>query len=62
MKNYIITYSIPAKYRGTYLITASDSIEASRKLDTYLKEKFGDTDTSQSIVTEVEGGAIQIIS
>lgn len=61
MRNYIITYSYPAKYRGTYLVTAVDGIEASKKISTYLKETFGDTDTSSSIVLEVEGSAIQII-
>lgn len=61
MRNYIITYSYPAKYRGTYLINAEDGMEASKKLSTYLKETFGDTDSSHSIVLEVEGSSIQII-
>lgn len=61
MRNYIITYSYPQKYRGTYLISAVDGMEASKKLSTYLKETFGDTDSSHSIVLEVEGSSIQII-
>ena len=61
MRNYIITYSYPQKYRGTYLVTAVDGIEASKKLDTYLKETFGDTDISHSIVLEVEGSVIKMI-
>lgn len=61
MRNYIITYSYPQKYRGTYLISAVDGMEASKKLSTYLKDTFGDTDSSHSIVLEVEGSSIQII-
>ena len=61
MANYIITYSYPQKYRGTYLINAVDGMEASKKLDSYLKETFGGTDSSHSIVLEVEGSSIQII-
>ena len=61
MRSYIITYSYPQKYRGTYLINANDGMEASHKLSQYLKETYGDTDNSHSIVLEVEGKTIQII-
>lgn len=61
MRNYIITYSYPQKYRGTYLIQGKDGIDASDRLKTYLVENFGDTDTAHSIVVEVEGSSIQII-
>ena len=61
MKNYLITYSWPEKYRGSYLISAEDGIEAGNKLSSFLKEKYGDTNTSISIVTEVIGNSIQIV-
>ena len=38
MKNYIITYSYPQKYRGTYLIQAEDGVKASDMLKKYLKK------------------------
>ena len=61
MRNYLITYSWPEKYRGSYLISAEDGIEASNKLSSFLKEKYGATNTSNSIVTEVIGDSIQIV-
>ena len=61
MRNYLITYSWPEKYRGSYLISAEDAIEASNKLSSFLKEKYGTTNTSNSIVTEVIGDSIQIV-
>lgn len=61
MRSYIITYSYPQKYRGTYLVQGKDSIEAGKMLSTYLKETFGETDSSHSIVVEVEGSSIQVI-
>lgn len=61
MKNYLITYSWPEKYRGSYLISAEDGFEAGNKLSSFLKEKYGDTDTSISIMTEVIGDSIQIV-
>ena len=61
MRSYIITYSYPQKYRGTYLINANDGMEASHKLSQHLKETYGDTDNSHSIVLEVEGGRIILL-
>ena len=61
MRNYLITYSWPEKYRGSYLINAEDVIEASNKLSSFLKEKYGATNNSNSIVTEVIGDSIQIV-
>ena len=61
MRNYIITYSYPAKYRGTYLIQGKDGIDASDKLSKYLKETYGDTTDAHCVVLEVEGNSIQII-
>lgn len=61
MRNYIITYSYPQKYRGTYLIQGVDCVDASRKLQMFLKEKYGETDAAHSIVLEVEGSSIQIV-
>ena len=61
MRNYLITYSWPEKYRGSYLVSAEDGFEASNKLFSFLKEKYGDTNTSNSSVTEVIGDSIQIV-
>lgn len=61
MRNYLITYSWPEKYRGSYLISAEDGFEAGNKLSSFLKEKYGNTNTSISIVTEVIGNSIQIV-
>ena len=61
MRNYLITYSWPEKYRGSYLISAEDGIDASNKLSSFLKEKYGATNNSNSIVTEVIGDSIQIV-
>ena len=61
MRNYLITYSWPEKYRGSYLISAEDGIVASNKLSSFLKEKYGPTDSSNSIVTEIVGNNIQIV-
>lgn len=61
MRNYIITYSYPAKYRGTYLIQGKDGIDASDKLSKYLKETYGDTTDAHCVVLEVEGSSIQIV-
>ena len=61
MRNYLITYSWPEKYRGSYLVSAEDGFEAGNKLFSFLKEKYGDTNTSNSSVTEVIGDSIQIV-
>lgn len=61
MRNYLITYSWPEKYRGSYLISAEDGVEASNKLSSFLKEKYGATDNVNSIVVEVIGNNIQIV-
>lgn len=61
MASYIITYSYPAKYRGTYLIHGKDGIDASDKLKKYLEETYGGASDSHCVVLEVEGNSIQII-
>ena len=61
MRSYIITYSYPAKYRGTYLIQGEDGIDASDKLKKYLEETHGGTTDSHCVVLEVEGSSIQIV-
>jgi len=61
MNHYIITYSYPEKYRGTYHIEGKDGLDASDKLQKYLRETRGDTKDSHSIVLEVVGNTIQLI-
>lgn len=61
MKNYIITYSYPDEYKGTYLIQGKDGLDASDRLENYLRETYGEVKDSHSICVEVEGSVIQII-
>lgn len=59
MRKFIITYSYPAKYRGSYEVVVEDSIfasmNASKKVQQYLEEKHGKADDSHSIVMEIYG-------
>ena len=61
MKTYLVTYSWPIKYRGSYMAYGYDSIDAGNKVSQYLKETFGPTNDSMSIVTEIIGNNIKII-
>lgn len=59
---YLITYCYPLRYRGSYVVTANDSIEAGNKVRDYLQKKWGRPEgTVSSIVTEVYGNAIQFV-
>lgn len=53
MRSYIITYSLPFRYKGTYLVTGKDGIEASEKCRKYLEEKWGAEVNQNSTVVEV---------
>ena len=53
MRSYIITYHLPLRYQGTYLVTGKDVIEASKKCREYLVEKYGYVDNQNSTVVEV---------
>ena len=61
MKTYLINYNFPVQYRGSYLVNAIDGFEASRKITAYLKETYGPANSSNSEITEIVGGTIQII-
>ena len=61
MKSYLITYSWPIKYRGSYLVNAVDGFEASSKVTAYLNETYGPTNDAMSVVTEIVDGKLQII-
>jgi len=53
-KTYIINYAYPVRYRGTYVIKATDGVEAGRKLRTFLHEKYGHAGESEtSTIMEV---------
>jgi hypothetical protein len=62
-RTYIINYTYPLRYRGTYVVKALDGIEAGRKLSGFLHEKYGvnDGETENSIVTEVYEGQLIIV-
>ena len=61
MKSFIITYSYPFRYRGTYLVTANDGGEASDKCRKYLEEKYGYEDNQNSAVLDVYDNQIIVI-
>ena len=60
MRNYLITYSWPEKYRGSYLISAEDGIEASNKLSCFLKENIPRCDT-ESIFFRSHAGLLKAV-
>ena len=61
MRKFIINYSEPAAYRGTYLIEAEDGIEASHKARQYLEETKGKENDTRSMVMEVYGNEIIVL-
>lgn len=62
MKAYIVTYSWPLRYRGTYLTTAADSLEAGEKIKNYLREKYGYAGDEVSSVHEIYDNGIQVVA
>ena len=61
MRSYLITYNYPMRYRGSYLVTAVDGIQASKKVQDYLHKKWGHAGDEMSIVTEIYDNGIQVI-
>ena len=53
MRTYIITYTYPLIYQGTYVVKGVDGFDASKKLQKYLKEHYGGTNDSHSMVYEI---------
>ena len=62
-RTYIINYTYPLRYRGTYVVKALDGIEAGRKISGFLHERYGvnEGETESSIVTEVYEGQLIIV-
>lgn len=58
MKTYFINYSFPKEYKGSYIVKGEDGIDASEKLNAYLKSKYGEFKDSYCQVTEVENGQL----
>ena len=62
MRTFIVNYSAPKEYRGTYRVSVEDGlmagINASEKVQKYLQEKYGKVKDSASTVIEVYGGDI----
>lgn len=52
-KTFIITYTWPLRYQGTYVVKAKDGFEAGDKVKKYLCDKYGDTKDSYSVVMNV---------
>lgn len=62
MRTYLVTYNYPELYRGCYLTTATDGIEASDKIKNYLHDKYEYAGDEVSAVTEIHNGAIQVVA
>lgn len=65
MRTFIVNYSFPKEYRGTYQVTVEDSltagIDAGNKVHEYLEKKYGKVKDSSSTVIEVYDNKIQKI-
>lgn len=61
MRTFIVNYSYPVRFRGTYCVTAKDSFEAGDKVRSYLENKWGHYKDQMSIVMEVYDNQIQMI-
>lgn len=61
MRKFIIGYSEPAAYKGTYLMEAEDGVEASNKVQRYLEETKGKENNTRSITMEVYGNEIMVL-
>ena len=52
-RTFIITYSFPMRYKGSYVVKGIDGIDASNKCQRFLEEKYGYIDNQMSVVMEV---------
>lgn len=59
MRKFIVTYSYPSIYKGSYEVVVEDgtfaSTNASEKVKKYLEEKYGKVTDSYCVVTEIYG-------
>ena len=62
MRSFIVNYTHPLRYRGTYLTTAIDGIEAGKKVRDYLQDKYGYEPDQRSSVHEIEDNRIQVLA
>lgn len=62
MRTYLITYTYPVRYRGSYLTTAEDGIAASDKIRQYLHDKYGFAGDESSVVNEIYDNGIQVVA
>ena len=60
-KTFIIKYFAPLRYKGCYVVKAEDGITASKKVDAYLKEKYGVENNINSMVMEAENNELKFI-
>lgn len=52
-RTFVITYNYPFRYKGSYVVKAEDGFKAGEKVSKYLAEKYGATNSSNSVVIEV---------
>lgn len=52
-RTFIITYSLPMRYQGSYVVKGVDGIDASNKCRRFLEEKYGYVDGQMSVIMEV---------
>ena len=62
MRTYLVSYNFPLRYRGSYLTTATDGIQAGRKVRDYLHNKYGYAGDEVSTVTELYDNGVQFIA
>ena len=60
MRTYLISYSWPVEL-GSYIVKAEDSISASEKVSTILKERGYDLKDSNSTVIEIKNNNIEFL-
>lgn len=60
MRTFFISYSYPFNI-GSFIVKAEDGIEASKKVDSYLKKKGYDLTDSNCVVNEINGDKIEFI-
>jgi hypothetical protein len=66
MRTFIVNYSSPKEWKGTYQVRVEDgpmaNIKASQKVHQYLEDKYGKVKDSNCTVLEVYDNKIQKVA
>ena len=60
-RSFIVNYTYPLRYQGTYLVKAKDGFEAGKKCQKYLEKKWGHYPNQVSMVIEVYDNNLIVI-